>query len=248
MLSISSLFQCTKEGLPTFGTTDEVKDRHAAFITLWNAETDSICPRPPRKLVEIIVAREAQRRTEEKSDSAQTDHKSLQAMFANGRTSGSRSFDRKLAKGFGDLINNLRAQKSKQRTGGDKQEIGDKDGMTTSGLSENDGVNRDIGASIQELSGIPEEDSSKIIASEVDGGIANGSCDENSIPTVVEEVDHPTNVSSNVRATRTFTPPAVEKKPRTTPFSTPKLWTCVKCTFVNIQSRRFCEMCSTFKK
>ena len=53
---------CSKEGLPTNGTDEELKKRHSEFITLYNSECDSEHPRSVHELVKEIKKRESGRK------------------------------------------------------------------------------------------------------------------------------------------------------------------------------------------
>ena len=49
---------CTKEGLPSTGKEDELKQRHSDFITLYNSECDSDHPRSVNELIRELKQRE----------------------------------------------------------------------------------------------------------------------------------------------------------------------------------------------
>lgn len=100
---------CEKEGLPTKSSDSiqELKDRHEAFINLWNAETDAIHPRSARQLVEEIMNREQQRRKEQLFGSGQTDHVALHALLENGK-SGNVAFEQRLNNNFAKMIREMK--------------------------------------------------------------------------------------------------------------------------------------------
>jgi hypothetical protein len=53
---------CSKEGLPTDGSDEELKKRHSEFITLYNSECDAAYPRSVSELVKEIKKREIGRK------------------------------------------------------------------------------------------------------------------------------------------------------------------------------------------
>jgi hypothetical protein len=113
--SFSREFQCEKEGLSTDGSEQELKERHVAFITLFNAETDSINPRSEVELRLVIRNREKQRRQETLRSSEKSDHVALQAILQNGgQTSGKTGFDIKFKSGFSNMIAQMKARKQKE--------------------------------------------------------------------------------------------------------------------------------------
>jgi hypothetical protein len=105
---------CGKYGLSRSGEVKDVRDRLKLFATLWNAEVDSIFPRPQSKLVEEMKQRECAHLAEAvrnrsnyhsvhlKKLSATVDHNN--GVVDATLTSGNESFDIAFSEGFKALI------------------------------------------------------------------------------------------------------------------------------------------------
>ena len=121
---------CAKEGLPTTGTPDDLKSRHDAFISLYNAECDSTRPRSVSQLIQAVITEERN----QKSYAAKTakDAKCMETLKKQREqlgkddqagtavvalSSGNPAFDSKVKSNFDSLTAKLLArEKKKPRT------------------------------------------------------------------------------------------------------------------------------------
>jgi len=122
---------CENEGLSTQGKPGDLKERHREFITLYNAECDSITPRSHVKLVQVVKSRERERKKEKliETQKGTVNHATYLTRLIRSShqapltkkddacseqaenvvvTSGNKDFDKKINDGFKDLIKNMR--------------------------------------------------------------------------------------------------------------------------------------------
>jgi E3 ubiquitin-protein ligase RAD18 len=105
---------CVSEGLPDHGSEDDLRYRHAAFITLYNAECDSLQPMSVREIVTTIVKRERERQR--------------QHVVSYREIEASRHLTQQMNEGFRQLIANAKQKKQQQQT---KNDLGDDDDAAT---------------------------------------------------------------------------------------------------------------------
>ena len=112
---------CKEEGLLTYGTDCELKDRHKRFVDMWNAETDSIAPKPAREIIakfnleESSKSQEASKYDAKKSANAMSKLKESRRQSADNDSikvsSGDPNFDDEMDKGFAKLIAKARVSR-----------------------------------------------------------------------------------------------------------------------------------------
>lgn len=108
---------CRTEGLWTSGSEKELKERHEAFVTLYNADSDSFAPRAQAEIVKEIHDREQAKLHEVyRSRSTTANHSQCMEQLKECRkqlgeksegvalSSGNQAFDAKLNEGFAKLI------------------------------------------------------------------------------------------------------------------------------------------------
>jgi hypothetical protein len=121
---------CKQEGLSTQGTEEELKTRHQTFITLWNSEIDSIAPKTPSEMVEIVKQRERSQKEErlkEFSNGTNNHGKYLETIRRSLKkkgegedtkiTSGCSEFDNQMKDKFDMLTKQLKQRRKASKAG-----------------------------------------------------------------------------------------------------------------------------------
>ena len=119
-----------KYNIPAQGSTQQLRDRHLAFVTLHNADCDATNPRSCKQLVAEIMRKENQVRDEARKDKVngadrQNDcmkkwkNKERSAATTGAVQSGNKFFDERCKDGFGALIREAKMRKQKMRVDDD---------------------------------------------------------------------------------------------------------------------------------
>jgi hypothetical protein len=109
--------KCQDEDLPKDGDADILKARHQDYITLWNAETDSIGPKSKQAIVQLVLKKERTRAEEKAKErrSGATMHTTYMKTMTQARkelgdgkevkvVSGDARFDAEIKKGWTALM------------------------------------------------------------------------------------------------------------------------------------------------
>eukprot|EP00934_Nitzschia_sp_Nitz4_P009248 Nitzschia sp. Nitz4//scaffold22_size323478//285509//289544//NITZ4_000585-RA/size323478-processed-gene-0.425-mRNA-1//1//CDS//3329543171//9238//frame0 len=217
---------CRRDGLPTTGTEADLKNRHQAYVTLYNSEFDAVHRRTPAELVEVIVSREKIRRQEGMFGSQQADHAALKQLYRNGGDgSGNTAFDQKMASGFSSLIQDL-----KQRMGASKKV----DGATVEPSSKSKEVELPVVADTTTQKST-ESNNSTIPSEE---SIAVPSTRTRTIRTVspLDASPAPKPQSAKTSSSppkRTLSQPTPARESKRTRYASVGPWNCPRCTFYN---------------
>ena len=141
---------CKEDGLATYGTDSELKDRHKRFVDMWNAETDSIAPKPAREIIakfnleESSKSQEASKYDAKKSAKAMSKLKESRRQSADNDSikisSGDPNFDDEMDKGFAKLIAKARVSRGSATPKSNRSHVGSEGGSKT--------VNEGIGSSL----------------------------------------------------------------------------------------------------
>jgi Zinc finger, C3HC4 type (RING finger) len=105
---------CHTAGLPDHGSDDELRQRHQAYITLYNSECDSVEPLSVRDIVKTIIQREKERQRQKYAPS----YKDIEA---------SRPLTQQMNEGFRQLIANARKKNKKTSNQTDQKKQDDDD-------------------------------------------------------------------------------------------------------------------------
>mmetsp|Transcript_28104 Transcript_28104/g.80762 ORF Transcript_28104/g.80762 Transcript_28104/m.80762 type:complete len:536 (+) Transcript_28104:175-1782(+) len=109
---------CQQEGLNTWGSEEQLKQRHREFITLWNCEVDNtVNPKTPSQVRAILAEREAARNREQSQANlggAAQQHRGMQSYLEKG-TSGNADLDQKIKGNFSSLIAQARERMAQQK-------------------------------------------------------------------------------------------------------------------------------------
>ena len=133
---------CAREGLPTNGTEEDLKARHHLFVTLWNAETDSIQPKTPAELVDEVARRERTRQDEKRKEwqNGVAVHSQCMKQIVEARErlgkgeevkikSANESFNLEMRNNFARLIAQGRARQAKARAEREKSEAANEESV-----------------------------------------------------------------------------------------------------------------------
>eukprot|EP00956_Cyclotella_meneghiniana_P004797 scaffold5916_cov44-Cyclotella_meneghiniana.AAC.14 len=252
---------CSKEGLPTNGSDEELKKRHSDYITLYNSECDAEYPRSGGELVMEIRRRENGRKKEASlaMQNGAIRHESymnklMRNVEIRGKggtatlTSGDTAFDATLNNGFKALIQRHKANSNGGRAGKENSNItaAGSDGSSTDALN---GTNVTTSPSSNDTSAtesIPEESTSPSTTT------VNTQTTK-SIPASTSKA-----ASIQKQPTSTPKPPHSHKKksPSSAACPTSRIinagpWKCTRCTYYNERNttvKARCEMCDAARE
>jgi hypothetical protein len=257
---------CQKEGLATYGSDHELKQRHADFIMLYNAQCDSQHPMSGKEVVDEIMKQEKclKREAAEAFKNGSCQHSVYMKQLAEnmsggveegGRnvTTGSKTVDKDMNAAYKSMIERLKARKQGEKLSG---------GNVPRCILDATAATNDI------------TDDSKPRAAETESGAGGGSGGGGGAAAAIATsstssamsaafANEDTQHISFPNDTKPKTTPSKKstlsssKKTRATASSSAKnpsvvaalgMWKCTACTFENhkyIVTNALCEMCNT---
>jgi len=215
---------CEAENLPTNGSEKELRERHALFLLVYNAESDASHPRSHAEIVKEVIKRERGKKEATGMVFTGTGDRVYLDKMKNGVkdgviTSGNDRFDKKIDDGFKQLV---QAYRRKEK------------GLPPATDEDNQSINQLCH---------PDDDTSKVKITQPQ--ISNTAPSATTTRrNVKKKEDGVAQVFQNARVTRNKT--RVARTTSRPVGSSIGPWTCSMCTFINTArkgSNVKCEMC-----
>lgn len=250
---------CQREGLGINGTDQDIKQRHADFIMLYNAQCDSQHPMSEREVAQEIMKQEKCRKREsvEAMQNGSSNHSTYMKRLVDNITSGSgkattgsKKVDEEMGNSFKSMIANIKAKKN-----GEEVDTSMPSCIRSAMAAENDHFDSKPAARFAAATTTTTAagGSTSVVAavaqSKPKSDIPRATPSKKSMrSTSSSATSTTTRATSKQQAQKTTSSSAKKSSTKNTTTTTLGMWICQACTFENhkfIAANALCEMCNT---
>ncbi len=255
---------CQREGLGINGTDQDLKQRHADFIMLYNAQCDSQHPMSETEVAQEIMKQEKCRKREsiEAIQNGSSNHSTYMKRLADNMTSdsgkvttGSKKVDEEMGNSFKSMIVNIKAKKN-----GETVDESMPSCIRSAMVAENDHFDSKPSARIAAATTTTTAAATAAAGGSTSVAAVAPSKPKSDIPRATPSKKSMRSTSSSSAAATTTRATSKQQSQKTTSSSAKKastkntttttsgMWICQACTFENhkfIAANALCEMCNT---
>lgn len=251
---------CQREGLGINGIDQDLKQRHADFIMLYNAQCDSQHPMSEREVAQEIMKQEKCRKREsvEAMQNGSSNHSTYMKRLVDNITSGSgkattgsKKVDEEMGNSFKSMIANIKAKKN-----GEEVDTSMPSCIRSAMAAENDHFDSKPAAriAVDTTMTTAAGGSTSVVAavaqSKPKSDIPRATPSKKSMRSTSSSAATPTTTraTSKQQAQKTTSSSAKKSSTKNSTTTTSGMWICQACTFENhkfIAANALCEMCNT---